>query len=234
MYFNPKRLRRPEERVGTLANAALPPPAVNPVRDPDDSLVRALRARDERAFEDLISRYYSSMLRLAIGFVRSREEADEVIQETWIAVLSGIDRFENRSSFKTWLFRILENRARTRAKRESRMVPFSTYGDTAPTDFEVPIWSGAPSRANTPEDNLLAGELRGRIEAAVAALPQNQHEVLTLRDIEGWSAEEVCTALDLSASNQRVLLHRARASVRAALLPYVSNQPDQGLVLACA
>ena len=233
MYFNPKRLRRPEERVGTLANAALPPPPENPA-DPNESLVRDLRARDERAFKDLMSRYYPSMLRLAIGFVRSREEADEVIQETWIAVLSGIDRFENRSSFKTWLFRILENRAKTRAEREARMLPFSSFGDTPPDDFEIPVWSGAPSRANTPEDNLLASELRSRIEDAVAALPQNQHQVLTLRDIEGRSAEEVCTSLDLSATYQRVLLHRARANVREALLPYIGNNSDKGPLLACA
>jgi RNA polymerase sigma-70 factor (ECF subfamily) len=233
MYFNPKRLRRPEERVGTLSNAALPPPSGNSTNDADAELVRSLRARDERAFDTLINRYYSPMLRLAIGFVRSRDEADEVIQETWVAVLSGIDRFEARSSFKTWLFHILMNRARTRARREARMLPFSAFAvwdgmssateDPAPS-FELarPVWAGAPSRSRTPEDQLLARELRGQIDAAIAELPRNQQEVLTLRDIEGWSASEVCDALELSESNQRVLLHRARVKVRDALSPYVN------------
>ena len=232
MYFNSRRPRRPE-RVGALACASLPPRS-NSEPDPDDPLVHALRARDEHAFEDLISRYYSSMLRLALGFVRSRGVADDVIQECWVAVLSGIHHFEKRSSFRTWLFRILENQARTRAKRESKVLPFSSVGDTAPTDSEIPVWSRAPSRANTPEDDLLASELRCRIDDAVAALPRNQHEVMTLRDIEGWSAKEVCNALNLSPSNQRVLLHRARANVREALWPYVTNNSDEPVHMACA
>lgn len=234
MYFNPKRLRRPAERVGTLSNAALPPPSVNSSTDADDLLVRSLRAGDERAFEKLINRYYPQMLRLAIGFVRSCDEADEVIQETWLAVLSGIDRFEARSSFKTWLFHILMNRARTRARREARTLPFSALAvrDSASADaedpaarFEVasPIWAGAPSRSRTPEDHLLASELRVQIDAAIAELPRNQQEVLTLRDIEGWSAREVCNALELSETNQRVLLHRARVKVRDALIPYINT-----------
>lgn len=207
MNSNPRRLRRPEERVGQLANADLPPPATD---DVDLALVYGLRARDEKAFEQLIDRYYSPMLRTATGFVRSHEEAEEVIQDTWIAVLSGIDRFESRSSFKTWLFRILLNRARTRGQREARMIPFSHH-----EDVEV--------RASEPdaERELLSAELRERIESAVAALPPNQREVITLRDIEGWDASEVCETLDLTTSNQRVLLHRARMKVRASLASYL-------------
>jgi RNA polymerase sigma-70 factor (ECF subfamily) len=233
VYFNPKRLRRPGERVGTLSNAALPPPSGNSITDADDLLVRSLRARDERAFDKLINRYYHLLLRLAIGFVRSWDEADEVIQETWLAVLAGIDRFEGRSSFKTWLFHILMNRARTRAQREARTLPFSAFAarDSASADpedasarFDVapPVWAAAPSRSRTPEDDLLATELRVQIDAAIAELPRNQQDVLTLRDIEGWSAREVCNALELSETNQRVLLHRARVKVRDALIPYIN------------
>jgi RNA polymerase sigma-70 factor (ECF subfamily) len=227
VYDNPRRLRRPEERVGDLSNAALPPPTTGT----DDSLVHSLRARDERAFEELIDRHYPAMLRLAIGFVRSRDEADEVIQETWVAVLDGIDRFEARSSFKTWLFRILVNRARTRAMREARTLPFSAFAvresasvesdAAAPFESASPAWTGAPSRSRTPEEQVLATELRAQIKTAIATLGQPQQAVLTLRDVEGWSADEVCSALELTATNQRVLLHRARAKVRNALIPYL-------------
>jgi RNA polymerase sigma-70 factor (ECF subfamily) len=225
LYFNPRRLRRPEERVGMLSNAALPPPHIT---DADYALVRSLRARDEDAFETLVRRYHSPMLRHALGLVRSPEEAEEVIQETWIAVLSGIDSFAQRSTFKTWLFRILTNRARTRARREARMLPFSAFAaqDLAAPEAEdparyfescKPAWTGAPSRSRTPEEHVLAKELRQQIETAIADLPRTQQRVLTLRDLEGWSAEEVCMALEVSAANQRVLLHRARSTVRDAV-----------------
>ena len=206
MNDNPRRLRRPEERVGQLTNADLPPPDAH---DTDIALVHALRARDEKAFEQLIDRYYTPMLRIATGFVRSHEEAEEVIQDTWIAVLSGIGRFEGRSSFKTWLFRILLNRARTRGVREARMVPFSHH-----SDIDV------PAVAPNAESAVLSAELRARIEAAIADLPRNQREVITLRDVEGWDAAEVCETLNLTAANQRVLLHRARMKVREALTGY--------------
>jgi RNA polymerase sigma-70 factor (ECF subfamily) len=242
MYFNPKRLRRPEERVGMLSNAALPPPS-HVVTDADHALVRLLRARDERAFKLLINRYYTPLLRLAVGLVRNPEEAEEVIQETWIAVLSGIDRFEERSSFKTWLFRILTNRACTHAKREARTLPFSAFAsrDSGSRDadesvhyFESarPAWAGAPSRSGTPEEHVLANELQRQIDIAIAGLPNVQQRVFTLRDVEGWSAEEVCNALQLSSVNQRVLLHRARQSVRQALGPYMNTKRNTGNELA--
>jgi RNA polymerase sigma-70 factor (ECF subfamily) len=199
MYQNPRRLRRPEERVGTFTNADLPPP-------------------DEAGFRELHDRYYPAMLRVARSFVRSPEEAEEVIQETWIAALSGIDRFEGRSSFRTWLFRILVNRARTRGKRESRMVPFSTL---ASDDAEYRYYEQTTSPAANPEEAVLDGELRGLLESAVAQLPRMQQLVISMRDIEGWSADEVCAALELSPANQRVLLHRARMKVRQQLRPYV-------------
>jgi RNA polymerase sigma-70 factor (ECF subfamily) len=242
---NQKRLRRPEERVGDLSNAALPPPSANSSTRADHALVRLLRAGDERAFETLADRYYPPMLRLATSFVRSRDEADDVIQETWIAVLSGIYRFEERSSFKTWLFRILVNRARTRAKREARTVPFSAFAvpESASTELDAashfeaasPAWTGAPSRSRTPEEHVLAAELRAQIDAAIAELTQTQQAVLTLRDVDGWSADEVCNALELTEANQRVLLHRARSKVRDALIPYLNMEGnDDKSRLLCA
>lgn len=236
MFYNPRRLRRPEERVGQLSNAALPPPTSGRVVEADDVLVRSLRARDEKAYERVISQYYTPMMRLAMHFVRSREEAEEVIQDTWLAVLSGIDGFEARSSFRTWLFRILVNRARSRAKREARTVSFSSLepnGTAAssggedrllPFEASTPVWSSGSVGLRDPEEHVLAGELNARIALAIASLPSGQQAVITLRDVEGWTADEVCTALEISQINQRVLLHRARARVRDALVPYIDAE----------
>ena len=233
LFYNPKRLRRPEERVGTLSNAALPPPANESSADADHEIVSALRRGDERAYAKLIDQYYLPMLQVALDHVRSRDEAEEVVQDTWLAVISGIDRFEQRSSFKTWLFRILVNRARTRATRESRTVPFSAFTD-APSRamrrteseyaFEgaVPVWAAA-NRVHTPEDRLLSAELTNRIHEAIATLPAVQQTVLTLRDLEGWSAREVCSKLAMTETNQRVQLHRARSRVRNALTSYIDG-----------
>ncbi len=225
MYHNPRRLRRPEERVGNLTNADLPPPTWH---DDEASLVARLRARDHAIFNQLAHNFYAPMLRVAMNFVRSPEEAEEVIQETWLAALSGLDRFEGRSSFKTWLFRILINRARTRAKRENRVVPFSalpvsddTGGGSMP--YFRPASSGAVdivSRAADPEQQVLAGELRAVLEKAVNSLPRVQRLVISLRDIEGWSSEEVCELLKLTPANQRVVLHRARLRVREMVRSY--------------
>jgi RNA polymerase sigma-70 factor (ECF subfamily) len=217
MYQNPRRLRRPEERVGNVTNADLPPPARS--RTEDGVLVQLIRDRDERAFQQVLDRYYSSMLRVASAFVRTRDEAEEVVQETWMAVLSGIDRFEGRSAFKTWLFRILINRARSRARREARSIPFSAL----PLAFEDSL-PGAVS----PEHDVLAAEVRALLESAIASLPRAQRQVISLRDVEGWSAQEVCGALALTESNQRVLLHRARMKVRDQLAPYFATQPVAG------
>jgi RNA polymerase sigma-70 factor (ECF subfamily) len=209
VYQNPRRLRRPEERVGNVTNADLPPPA-----GANDShlLAHRLRARDEAAFRQLFHQLYPAMLRVARSFVRTIDEAEEVIQETWLAVLHGIDRFEGRSSLKTWIFRILVNRARTRARREARTVAF----------FALP--AGSDDFAATtvgPEQAAIDNELRLVLERAVASLPRVQRRVISLRDIEGWSADEVCEALDLSPANQRVVLHRARMRVREMLAPYL-------------
>ena len=225
MYQNPRRLRRPEERVGNVTNADLPPPAAY---DNESSLVARLRARDPSLFNQLAESWHASMLRVALNFVRSREEAEEVIQETWLAALSGLDRFEGRSAFKTWLFRILVYRARSRAKREHRVVPFSALApagsDVDRVSAGVPhtaaSWTDVPSGGPDPEQTVLTAELRRVLESAVNSLPRTQRLVISLRDIEGWSAEEVCAALQITPVNQRVLLHRARMRVRELLVPY--------------
>jgi RNA polymerase sigma-70 factor (ECF subfamily) len=198
--------------------------------DPDAPLLDRLRDRDEAAFMELVERYHGALVRLAQSFVSSRAIAEEVAQETWLGVLNGIDRFEGRSSLKTWIFRILVNRARTRGERESRSVPFSSLVDSQGQPSVDPdrfapdgAWS-SPPRAweGEPVDRLLAGEAREAIDAAIAELPPVQRSVITLRDVEGLDAAETCDLLDLSDGNQRVLLHRARSRVRQALEDYLS------------
>ena len=175
------------------------------------------------------------MIRVALAYVPSRAVAEDVVQETWIAVIRGIDGFEGRSSLKTWIFRILTNVAMRSGARERRSVPFAALGaaeDTGepsvdpgrflPADHEhfPGHWAIMPVRWPTPEEGLLAGETRAVIAAAIAELPKAQRTVIALRDIEGWSSEEVCEALEISAGNQRILLHRARSRVRTAIERY--------------
>jgi RNA polymerase sigma-70 factor (ECF subfamily) len=198
------------------------------------NLIEALRAGDEHAFERLVAEYHASMLRLALSFVRNRAVAEEVVQETWLGVLNGLDRFEGRSSLKTWVFRILTNRAKTRGEREGRTVPFSSLAEPGeegpsvePERFSGPDhrwaghWAAYPERWETvPERKLLSSEARTRIDDAIAGLPPSQRAVITLRDVTGLTSEEVCNVLELSETNQRVLLHRARSRVRAVLEDY--------------
>ena len=232
--LQPRRLRSPRERVGSVAKAALPPPTLG-----ENALLAALRRRDEAAFEALLDRFHSPMLDLARGYVRSRAEAEDVVQEAWVGVLRGIDRFQGRSTLKTWIFRILINRARSRTRREARSSPFSelalsglTNGsggasDAAEIDF---LLQGEGGRAYVsdasvpadPEAQVLAGEMSALIRAQIDQLPRRQQQVITLRDIDGWSAAEVCGLLQISEANQRVLLHRARVKVRDALHPYLA------------
>jgi RNA polymerase sigma-70 factor, ECF subfamily len=203
--------------------------------DRDEGLVAALRGGDERAFAALVDRHTPALLRVAMAYVPSRAVAEEVVQETWIAVLRGIDGFEGRSSLKTWIFRILTNVAMRGGSRERRSVPFAALAaaeDTGepsvdpdrflPADHELfpGHWALMPTRWPTPEEGLLSGEVRDVILAAIERLPKAQRTVIALRDIEGWSAEEVCVALEISAGNQRILLHRARTRVRAAIEDY--------------
>jgi RNA polymerase sigma-70 factor (ECF subfamily) len=192
----------------------------------DRALVAALQAGDEDAFRQVVDRHGGSMRRVALSFVRVPAVADEVVQEAWVGVLRGIDRFEGRSSFPTWLHRIVANTAKTRAEREGRSIPFSSVGDGGPSvdpdRFEHGEWSDPPaSWASLPESKLVSAETRALIAHAIDELPHAQRVVISLRDVEGWPSEEVCNALEISESNQRVLLHRARSKVRAELEEYL-------------
>jgi RNA polymerase sigma-70 factor, ECF subfamily len=206
-------------------------------RTDDARLVEALRAGDEDAYRTIVRDWHPSMLRVAQIFVPSRAVAEEVVQETWVRVLGALDRFEGRSSLRTWVFRILANTAKTRAQREGRTLPFSALQDPArvpeaavdadrflPDDHERSPGHWASPPRELPEESLLAAETREVIAEAIDALPPAQRAVISLRDVEGWSADEVCNALDLTEVNQRVLLHRARARVRRALEQYLD--PD--------
>jgi RNA polymerase sigma-70 factor, ECF subfamily len=190
----------------------------------DQDLVERLRAGDPDAFAVLVRRYQRLMLRVARGYVRTDAVAEEVVQEAWLAVVRGLERFEGRSSFKTWLLRIVANRAMTQGAREARSVPIepSVSADHFVPDGEpgAGAWSTPPEP--WPEDQLLADETRAVIERAIEELPPMQRAVVSMRDVEGMSSEEVQEALDISAANQRVLLHRGRQKVREALSAYLS------------
>ena len=206
----------------------------------DLRLVKALRSGNESAFVSLVNMYHSSMLRLAMIFVPSEAIAEEVVQETWMGVLHGLDRFEGRSSLKTWIFRILTNRAKTRAQREGRSVPFSSLSEFTselhesgiePERFYGPDqqlpggWISFPhSWEEIPEERILSQETMERIQQAIDTLPIGQREVITLRDIDGCTSEEACDLLGVSEANQRVLLHRARCKVRRALERYFEDE----------
>lgn len=192
----------------------------------DHALLERLRAGDEQAFETLVDRYDRSLRRVARSFVRTDTSADEVVQETWLGVVTGLAAFEGRSSLRTWIFRILVNRARTRATRDARSLPFSALEtDEGPAVEPAAFgadgrWISAPPRLDSdPETGLLSAELRRQLRQAVEGLSPDQRAVITLRDLVGLSAAEVCGLLELTDANQRVLLHRARARVRTALLP---------------
>jgi RNA polymerase sigma-70 factor (ECF subfamily) len=206
----------------------------------DAALVDALRAGDEAAFGWMLDQYNAPLVRTARMYVSTDALADEVVQETWLAVIKGIDRFEQRSSVKTWIYRILMNIARTKGVRESRSVPFSSAAGALtegadptfsadrfrpPDDPEWPgHWASFPlDWEHQPETRLLASETLSLVGAALQELPPAQREVLTLRDVNGWTSAEVCHALGVSETNQRVLLHRGRAKVRTALESYFES-----------
>jgi RNA polymerase sigma-70 factor (ECF subfamily) len=202
----------------------------------ESELLDALRRGDDRAFAGLIDCYHASMLRVARSYVATREAAEDVVQETWLGVIKGLDSFEGRSSLKTWIFRILVNRARTRGQREARSQPFSAIafgGDEPAVDPArfydsgrwVGFWSAPPTLHSPAEQQVIATEAGQQVLAAIGQLPDSQRVVITLRDVEGLSASEVCDLLDISEANQRVLLHRARTKARAALERYLDS-PD--------
>ena len=198
----------------------------------ESALLEALRKGDEQAFASLVQRYHASLLRLAMSYVATKEQAEDAVAETWLGVLKGLDRFEGRSSLKTWVFRILVNRAKTKGVREQRSIPFSTLegdGDQAEPSVEqsrfaaAGNWSAPPgSWEGIPEDRLLSAETRAVVDDAIARLPDMQRAVITLRDVQGFSAQEAGDVLGLTEGNQRVLLHRARSKVRARLEEYLS------------
>ena len=186
------------------------------MNDPDTTLLDAIRAGDDAAFASLVSKYHQRLLRCAESMVPNRAVAEEIVQDTWLGVVRGIDRFEGRSTVKTWLFHILVNRARSAGAREARSVPF---GD--PLEGRLPAareWSRPPDPwSDAVDSRVVAHELATRIEGCLPMLPAGQRQVLVLHDIEGLAGAEVCALLGISAGNQRVLLHRARTQVRGLL-----------------
>jgi RNA polymerase sigma-70 factor, ECF subfamily len=186
----------------------------------DADLIRRLRVGDERAFVALVERYNGSMLRIALSFVPSRAVAEEVVQDTWLAVLRGIAGFEERSSLRTWMFTILVNRARSTGTREQRSIPVADAGPAVDSSrFGLDgRWSSPPEHwIEEAEDRLAAGKLTDLLQSAMDDLPARQREVVVLRDMEGMSSEEVCKVLAISEGNQRVLLHRGRSKLRQVL-----------------
>jgi RNA polymerase sigma-70 factor (ECF subfamily) len=196
----------------------------------DDALLAALKGGDERVFDALVERSSGMMLRLALAHVENRAVAEEVVQEAWLTVLRSLDRFERRSTFRTWVLGIVVNLARSRARAERRSVPLpsETDGPTVEPARFLPRdhprwphhWAIEPAHWRTPEEQLLAGETRKAILDAIDTLPPAQREVLVLRDLEGLGAADVCNTLGLTDTHQRVLLHRARSRVRNALERY--------------
>lgn len=206
-------------------------------------LLARLRAGDEATFATILDRWSDGMLWLARDFVSTNESAAEVVQDTWLAVIEGIDGFEGRSSFQTWVFRILVNVAKRRGVAEHRSLPFSSAlpadDDSGPTvdpsrfqgaDEPYPHhWRALPVPWPSPEQELLHRELGARISAALDELPRRQRMVVGLRDVHGYTAAEVCSILEITPANQRVLLHRARAFLRARIDEYLStDEPRTG------
>jgi len=188
--------------------------------EPDAELLRRLRAGDEQAFVALVERYNGSMVRLAASFVPSRAVAEEVVQDTWLAVLRGLPAFQGRSSLQTWMFTILVNRARTTGTREQRSIPVADAGPVVDAARFGPdgAWSAPPEHwIEEAEDRIEAEKLAGLLRGAMDGLPGRQREVVMLRDVEGMSSAEVCQVLAISEANQRVLLHRGRGKLRQAL-----------------
>lgn len=196
-------------------------------------MVEALRRGDPDAYARLVDELTPALLRLAMAHVPSRAVAEEVVQDTWVGVINGIDRFEGRSALRTWIFGIMLNIARTRGKREKRTLPFSSFRRRAEEGSDEPAvdpdrfqgrrddqpgaWASPPAAWHEPERKLATNEARRVMLEAIAALPPRQRDVIVLRDVQGYSAEDARNALDISQTNQRVLLHRARSKVRAAL-----------------
>lgn len=208
---------------------------------PDLVLIEALRMGDEAAYAALLDAHGASMLRIARTYVRDAAAAEEVVQDAWLALFRGLDAFEGRSSLKTWLFSILVNIARTRARKDQRTVPFSAFGEVGDDEASVPAerffpagnpWTGhwlpGPQAWASPEEAAVGAETMACVREVIAALPDAQREVISLRDIDGWPSAEVCNVLGVSETNQRVLLHRARSRVRRALEEFYGEKGGSG------
>ncbi|HEY0756956.1 MAG TPA: RNA polymerase sigma factor [Ktedonobacteraceae bacterium] len=234
-------MNKHQSRVDRFPELTMGPCCLENTTSSDEKdLLQALRRGDEEAFVSLLNQFDASLRRIALLYVHGQAIAEEVVQETWLGVLRGLSQFEGRSSLKTWIFRILINCAQKRGKRESQSIPFSAM----PIDEEsaemvedskqfLPAdhptrpggWASFPqSWEYIPENRLLSQELRFSIEKAIEALPQKQREVIVMRDLEGWGADEVCSFLEISKANQRVLLHRARTHVRHVLETYLKEE----------
>ena len=205
------------------------------VRPADErAVLAALRRGDQDAFARLVDAYSPSLLRLAMTYVRTQDVAEEVLQETWLGVIRGLEGFQERCSLRSWVFTILRNTAISRGEREQHSIPMSSLvpeaddGPVLDPDRFLPAthsrypghWAMSPTAWPIPEEGLFAGETREVIAEAIRELPPNQRAVIALHDVEGWPPEEVCEALQVSDVNQRVLLHRARTKVRSALEGY--------------
>ncbi len=227
-------------RATDVAGTTVPAPRV-PAPD-DDELVRRLRQGDERAFADVVGTWSPMMLRVARGHLSTDASCEEVVQETWLAVVRGLPGFEGRSSLRTWVFRILTNQAKTRGVREARTIPLSSWGpggDDAPAvdpdrfrgpDDDFPgdwqPWGRPTTWEPGPEQSAVAAEIRVLLAEALHGLPERQRTVVTLRDVHGLSSDEVSDLLGVTAANQRVLLHRGRAKVRTALESYYRSTEE--------
>lgn len=208
-------------------------PGPQVAREPSDPDLDVLRSGDEAAFEALIGRFHGPMMRLAMSYLRDRGAAEDAVQETWLTCLRTLDRFEGRSALKTWVFGILLNVARSRHRKESRILPFTSLFRRDTGEGRGPtvdqrrfgrdgLWSTPPdSWSNVPESKLLDRETIDQVKVAIEALPAKQREVVILRDVAGFDADEVCALLSISPANQRVRLHRGRAYVRKALEEYL-------------
>jgi RNA polymerase sigma-70 factor (ECF subfamily) len=208
-------------------------------RSPEADLIDRLRTGDEATFVCLVETFSASLKRLALAFVSTDAVAEEVVQETWLAVLTGITRFEGRSSVKTWIFKILTNRAKTRAIRERRTINFSELEDPKepgqpavdparflPADHPTHPghWASPPEAwSGSAEDAVVAHEMMGVLQRELERLPPAQRVVVALRDVHGWPAAEVCDVLGLSEANQRVLLHRGRSRLRGVMEAYFAE-----------
>ena len=202
-------------------------------RRPEDSELAALRAGDEAAFQALVQRYHGPLMRVAMGYVRDRSTAEDVVQETWLTCLRSLDRFEGRSSLKTWIFGIALNVARARRRKDSRLLPFASLFKRDDSESSAPtvdprrfaadgMWRTPPDDwSNVPESHVLSRETLDRVRSAIDRLPPRQREVIILRDVAGFDAQAVSTVLAITPENQRVRLHRARAAVRKVLEEYL-------------